>query len=463
MICAYILNEALGNNEAGDVIHMDSEKAEALVAAGTLTEAKAEDLKPDEEQPEHQEEAPEQNAALTRAVDRISRQLETSVANTMAKALANKPRTVPNVTVPAEPKQDVYKCVGQMLKDSWLVTKGDQRAANRLQEYGRRIKVDPLGANETDNAEGGYAVKPEWADKIWDKARDYPRLLEKTERIPISGDTFNIPALNETSLANGSRHGGVLGYWLAEGNPATSSYPALTQVQAVIQTNVVFAYATLQLLQDSNIEPFDRFISRYAGLELVWQENQAVTAGAGTTQPVGILNQPALITVTKSSNDTNAMFGFDDLAKMYRSLYAPSRANAVWLVNPEAYNVLAQMTFVNLAGTVTTYPAFGGVSYNAQDDKFPLRIFGKPVIEWQGLPQLGNVGDIILTDLSQLVTAEKPQLFADVSNDYAFNTLQVAFRFYRRYDIRSPWTAALSSVDGHYSYSPFIVLQGRGT
>jgi HK97 family phage major capsid protein len=132
-------------------------------------------------------------------------------------------------------------------------------------------------------------------------------------------------------------------------------------------------------------------------------------------------------------------------------------------VNPEAYNVLAQMTFVNQAGTVTTYPAFGGVSYNANDDKFPMRIFGKPVIEWQGLPQLGEVGDIILTDLTQLVTAEKPQLFADVSNDYAFNTLQVAFRFYRRYDIRSPWTAALTSVDGHYSYSPFIALQARGT
>ncbi len=425
-LVAYVLNKPFGNNAEGDVVHLESEEAQSLVDAGILTEAKEEDMAAGEDTPEEEEVAPEQNAALTRAVNRISKSLENAVANTMAKTLAsNKGRSnPPALTVPAEPKREVYKCMGEMLKDAWLVTKGDARAANRLQAHSMEARTkSPLGSNEGTNSQGGYAVKPDWASKIWDKARDYPRLIEKTERIPISGDTFNIPALNETSLADGSRHGGVLGYWLSEGSPATSSFPALTQVQAVIQTNVVFSYATLQLLQDSNIEPFDRFIAKYAGLELVWQENQAVISGAGTTQPVGILNQPALITVTKSSNDSAAMFGFDDLAKMYRSLYPMSRANAVWLVTPEAYNVLAQMTFVNQAGTVTTYPAFGGISYNAADDKFPLRIFGKPVIEWVGLPQLGNVGDIILADMTQLICVEKPALHADVSNDYAFNTL----------------------------------------
>lgn len=459
-MCAYTLNRAFGTNNEGDVVHMEQTEAQPLMDAGIISEAKEEDLnKPEEDATPEEDVAPEQNATLTRAVNRISRTIENSIAESVAKTFANTNKSkAPALTVPAEPKQDVYKCMGEMLKDVWLATKGDHRASNRLFAWRQK---NPLGSNEGSNSQGGYAVKPEWADKIWDKARDYPRLLDRTERIPISGDTLNIPSLLETSLADGSRHGGVLGYWLAEGAPATSSYPALTQTQCVIQTNVVFAYSTIQLLQDSNIEPFDRFIAKYAGLELVWQENQAVTQGAGTTQPVGILNQPALITVTKSSNDSAAMFGMDDLAKMVRSLYRPCRKRAVFLVTPEAYAVLQQMAYVNVAGTVTTYPAYG-LTFNFADE-IPLRYGGIGMIEWEGLPQLGNVGDIILADLSQLVTAEKPMLYADVSNDYAFNTLQVSYRFYRRYDIRSPWTAPLSAPDNHYSYSPFIALQSRGT
>jgi hypothetical protein len=100
--------------------------------------------------------------------------------------------------------------------------------------------------------------------------------------------------------------------------------------------------------------------------------------------------------------------------------------------------------------------------YNAHDE-FPLRIFGRPVIEVMNNPQLGAAGDIILCDLSQLVCAEMPGLEADVSFEIQFTTYQTAFRFVRRYDIKSPWTAALTSVDGNYSYSPFVCLQARGT
>lgn len=465
-LVSYVFQKPVGTNAEGDIVQMEAEEAQALIDAGILAEAKAEDLHEEEAPAEEEHEEPAQQAALTRALNNISKNLEKSVADQVAAKVTktlNQKRNAPAIAVPAEPKKAVYRCMGEMLKDTWLVTKGDARAVNRLNAHAQERTKAVLGAAEGTQSLGGYGVKPEWASQIWEKVKEYPRLIDHTDRISIGSSTFNIPAINETSLADGSRHGGVRGYWLAEGAAATASNPALTQVQAVLQTNVVLSYATLQLLQDANVEPFDKFIAKQAGLELVWQENQAVCSGAGTTQPVGILNQPSLITVTKSSNDGAAMFGFDDLAKMFMRLYSPCRRNAVWLCTPEAYHVLAQMTFVNQAGTVTTYPAFGGISYNAADEKTPMRIFGKPVIEWDGLPQLGNVGDIILADMSQLVTAEHPELHADVSNDIQFTTLQVAFRFYRRYDIRSPWTAALTSYDGNYSFSPFIALQGRGT
>jgi HK97 family phage major capsid protein len=468
MLVSYVFNQDFGANKEGDVVSLDPETAQALVDAAIISEATEEHVNGGDDEGDEgaTPDAPEQNAALTRAVASISKNLEKTIAKTTEQVVSrvvNSARPAGLGTAPAQVKAPVFKCMGEMLKAQYLAHAGNTRARNMLNAYENELRVKaPLGANEGTNSQGGYAVKPEWYREIWDKVRDYPDLLSKTETININSNTLNIPALSETSLADGSRHGGVLAYWLAEAATATSSYPALTQVQSVLNTQVVLVYVTNQLLQDANIENFESFIQKKVGLEFLWQGNQAVINGSGSGQPTGIMNQAALITQAKSSNDTNAMFGFDDLANMYRSLYPPSRNNAVWIMNPEAYSVFLRQVFVTAGGTATTYPAFGGVSYNAADE-FPLRIFGRPVIECMNNPQLGSPGDIILADLSQMVTAQHPGIEAAISTEIQFPTLQTAYRFVRRYDIKSPWTAALSTVDGHYSYSPFVVLASRGT
>jgi HK97 family phage major capsid protein len=144
---------------------------------------------------------------------------------------------------------------------------------------------------------------------------------------------------------------------------------------------------------------------------------------------------------------------------MFARLYPASRVNAVWLANPQVYSQLVAMTFPNASGT---YSAFGHLAYNSHDE-FPMRIFGKPVIECLMCPDLGNAGDLILCDLKQLVCAEKPGIDVAISTDVYFSSLQTVYRFCRRYDIISPWTGALTDYNNHYTYSGFVTLQTRGT
>ena len=293
--------------------------------------------------------------------------------------------------MPAQTKEPVFKCMGEMLRTLLASAKGNGKANRMMAAYQDEVKIkSPLGANEGTNSQGGYFLKPTWYKDVWDKIRDYPKLLERTDRYNITGNTFNINAISEAGLSDGSRHGGVLGYWVAEAASLTSTYPALAQVQAVLNTNVVFVYATNQLLVDSNIESFDKKISELAMLELLWQEDNAVIQGSGNSQPLGILNQPALVTVAKNSGDSAAMFSFADLAAMFKALYPPSRPNAVWLMNPEAYAVLIQTAFQPAGSTSAgTYPA-NGLTYNYMDELTPLRIFGMPVIECLMAPQLAQ-------------------------------------------------------------------------
>lgn len=451
----YVLNIDCNLGKAGDVVELEEDQAQALLDAGVIS--------PQEDEAS-EDDAPVEDAAVTRAIEALGKRLEDSLVKVSEKVAGNTAKGF-NAAIPSQAKQPVFKCAGEMFLRLAQAKNNNRNAQKQLQAYQDEVKVKaPAGANEGNNSQGGYFLKPTWYDEIWDKVRDYPDLLGMTDRVSITGNTYNINEINETSLVDGSRHGGIRNYWVGEAAALTSSYPALAQTTLVLNTNVVLVPVTNQLLHDANIESFDKKIKELAGSELLWAQNQACLSGSGTNQPLGVLNQPALITVTKSTNDTNAMFGFRDLANMFARMYPLSRNNAVWLVNSEAMGVLISMVFEPSSGSATTYPAFGAVSYNAADP-FPYRIFGRPVIETFNNSQLGAAGDILFVDLKQLITPENPEVFVDVSEHVGFTTLETYFRFYRRYTIGSPWTAPLVPADGatSRSYSPFISLQGRGT
>lgn len=455
LVC-YVFAKPFGANKEGDQVQLDPEEAQALVDAGVIAEATADDI--GGEEVEEVEEYAEQDAALCRAFDRFGKNLVSTVASVVEK-VQSKGSVAP--AIPAQPKQAVFKGVGEFLA-TLASAKNSSAAQRRLEAYSNEVrKKSPAGGNEGNVLQGGYFLKPEWYKEVWDRIHDYPKLLDMTDRNPISGNTFNIPVITEAGTADGSRHGGVRAYYVGEAVPGTASYPATNNVQAVLTTPLVLVPATNILLQDSNVESYSKKITELALLEILWQQNQAVVAGAGTTQPVGILNQPALVTVTKSSNDSAGMFGFRDLVNMFKVMYPGSRRNATWLMHPACYNSVLAMVFEPATGSATTYPAFGGISYNASDEVSPLRIFGKPVIECLNCSNPGLPGDILLADLKQLVTAEHPEIYADVSTDFSFNTLETYFRFYYRFDIRSPWTTTYLS--GGVNFSPFVALQSRGT
>ncbi len=460
-LVSYIFNDDFGQNKAGEVVSLEPEQAQALVDCGLLAEATAEDLGgPKDEEPEVAEtpaDVPAKEAALQRAIADGFSKLQSTLAKGTQKAKIAAPAL--SIGNHAQPKQPVFKRMSDLCRAVYKAKQGDNRSRNMLAAHMSDLRLKaPAGANETTAAQGGYAVIPEWADQIFSKVKNLPRLLDMCDKQTISGNTLNIPAINETSLADGSRGGGILSYYVSEGNVATTSYPQMTQIQAVLNTLVTIIPITNQLLED-NAYNLDSFLQEKVGEEITWQEDYAVLQGSGTGQPKGILNQAALVTVAKESGQAAASVVFPNLAKMWATLYPASRGNAVWLINPQVYQQLVQMTFPNASGT---YPAFGFVSWDAHEE-FPLKIFGRPALECLMTADLGLPGDILLADLKQLTCAEHPGLQVDVSDQVYFTSLQTLFRFVRRYDIRSPWTAALTDFNGHYTYSPFVALQSRGT
>ena len=88
-----------------------------------------------------------------------------------------------------------------------------------------RLARAPAGAGEGDPSTGGFLVQTNFVSdligSLYDQAHIAPLCDRRQTASPLA--EVKLPAIDETSRADGSRHGGATSYWLAEG-AAVSSY-----------------------------------------------------------------------------------------------------------------------------------------------------------------------------------------------------------------------------------------------
>ena len=193
-------------------------------------------------------------------------------------------------------------------------------------------KANASGVNESVGSEGGFLVPPQFANELLMRAYDND-LLSRCRAFTTTGNSLSIPAIDETSRANGSRFGGVRAYWESEAASFTASQPAFNKVEMKLKKLIGLCYATEELLQDSGIG-IEQVLMQIFAQEIAFKMGDALINGSGAGMPQGVLNAPALVSVSKETGQAAATFLFENLNKMYSRMYAPSRANAVWLDQP---------------------------------------------------------------------------------------------------------------------------------
>lgn len=315
-------------------------------------------------------------------------------------------------------------------------------------------------AGEGSGAEGGYAVPQDFRTAIMAKVMGEDSLLSRTDQITINGNTLSVPKDNGTPWGTS----GVRAYWGAEGGQKTSSRPSLDTM--MLRLNKVYALVpvTDELLEDA--AAMDSFLRRKMGEAIDFAINLAIVQGTGGGQPLGILNSPALITVTKESSQVGDTIVANNVIKMWSRLHSPSRSRAVWLVNQDIETQLYTMALpgkdntgasVSGWGSHVFMPA-GGLSGSPYST-----LFGRPIIPTQACETLGDAGDIILADLSQYLTVLKsgPNPRFDISIHLWFDYDVTAYRAVLRMTGQPWWDAPIDPRDGTNTLSPFVTLEAR--
>lgn len=309
------------------------------------------------------------------------------------------------------------------------------------------------GLSESVGTEGGMLVMPEYATGIFDRVYSND-LLSRTDQYTVSGNSMTFPRSIETSRANGSRGGGIRGYWVKEGGTITKSTPKLGELNLRLKKLAVLVYLTEELVEDAG-PAAEAWVTRQAAQEFEFMIGDALVNGSGAGQPLGILNAPALISVSAEGGQSATTILSANIDNMWARRFAGTD-NYIWLKHQDTHPQLSKLSQSVGTGGQVLYRPPGGLAEAPY-----ATILGKPCMDTEFNATLGTVGDLILTDMSRIVTITKGGIAQAVSTHVEFLTDQRALKFTMRID-GAPWEhSAVTPFKGNNTQSPFVTLATR--
>jgi len=337
---------------------------------------------------------------------------------------------------------------------------GEQLQAIRRAAMGGQM--DPRlfaaqGANETVPAEGGFLVVPEFSEEILQRTYETGEVASRCFDQPMNSNRLIMHAVDEDSRVDGSRWGGIQGYWISEAASYTGTKPKFRDIQLIANKLVGLVYVTEEQLEDG--PALEAYIRKVVPEEFAFKVDDAIINGSGTGVPLGILNSGANYVLAAESGQTTLTILTNNILKMWQHLWAPSRKDAVWFINQDVEQQLYTLALAAPSAAVLfTSPLFtpAGVNGNVYG-----KLLGRDVIAIEQCASLTTNGDIILADMSQYILARKGGVRADSSIHVAFLTGEMAFRWMMRMDGQPWWKKPLTPKNGTNVLSPFVTLASR--
>lgn len=352
---------------------------------------------------------------------------------------------------------DKFRSFGEYLQAvaAASMPRGGQLGEFQCGVYDRRLSLgdrelrSPTGLAESTPSLGGFMVQTDYANELFQKAHQSSSVWQKCRNIPISARSngLKIPGIDETSRADGSRWGGIRAYWLEEAGSKTASKPAFMLIELSLKKLIGLAYATDELLEDASA--LEQVVRMGFEEEFAFKLDDAVIRGTGAGQPLGVLNGPSLVSVTRASSSTLCD---TDVLGVYARMFPSSLPRAEWYTNVDCLPNLMSMTS-NDAGYENIWLP-GGQIANAPYDT----LMGKRVNYIESASTEGTVGDLMFLDLSQYITITKGGMQSAQSIHVNFTTDETAFRFVLRVDGQPLWNSALTPYKGSDTQSPFVTV-----
>src|SRR5262249_21731393 len=158
---------------------------------------------------------------------------------------------------------------------------------------------------------------------------------------------------------------------------------------------------------------FDGELATTLAKAIGWYLDYAFLQGSGGAQPLGVLNDPALIVVNKESGQAANTITYENVKNMLNRLHPACQKNAVWGANVGARAQLLGLvqTVKNVAGTENVGGSGIPILRETADGDFTL--MGLEVEFTEKTPALSSQGDLLLADFSQYYVGLRREMSID--------------------------------------------------
>lgn len=339
-----------------------------------------------------------------------------------------------------------WACFGEQLK-------AIARAMSPNPAVDPRLHAAVSGASAGEPSTGGFLIQTGYSDALLARAREESPILGQCNEIPIPEGTesIDLPVIDETSRATGSRFGGVRVYRKAEAETVTSSKPKFGALK--IQTSEIMgiAYATDRLLR--NARTVEAVFGNAFASEFAFKLTDELIRGGGGDECQGILNAACTVSQAKETGQAAASIVMENLSNMWSHVPARSKARGGWYINNDVEPALDKV--YKAIGTGGSEVPF--ITYqNGQ-----MFIKGRPVQQLEQCATLGTVGDIIFADWAQYIISPQGAIEGQSSMHVRFIYGEMTFRWVYYVNGRPAWLSSLSPFKGATTLSPFVTLATR--
>lgn len=345
-----------------------------------------------------------------------------------------------------------FQCVAKASSDVGMKVK----LAEALEGYWK--EKAPSGLNTIVSSEGGFLPTAEIAKEIKGVTYETGQLLKEVDIMPL-GDTSDRyvwrEAVNEDrSTANS--YNGIVTYWVNEGVAATTSNPTFREREIAVKDLMARIPVTRQLLADSTA--LGAMIMKDTPKSINKTLDRAIFRGTGAGQPLGVINAASTITVAAEGSQGTDTIIKENIEKMYDNLDPDMLSGSKWYVNPHARKELRNLVMAVGTGGAPVYLPEGSMSGSPYGT-----LLGLPVVPTNACSKLGDLGDIVLGNMSDYLIVEKGGIEAAESMHVLFNTNELLFRFTWRINGMPKLAAQITPENANAAdrLSSFVTLAAR--
>lgn len=355
-------------------------------------------------------------------IDAISKRLNLDTPNARARI---RPNTIYNKNALGAQRDEMFGSAAEFLYSI-------SNHAHKDEALNRKLGTLKNDLSSMKPSDGGFLIPEILRAELLRVALERAIVRSRARVIPMDSLTVPFPTVDSTSNVS-SVYGGVIGFWTEEGATLTESKPRFGRVELRAQKLCLYTEVPNELIADAR-PSLEAFISDIFPEAIAWFEDVAFFVGGGVGEPLGFLNAPAAVDVTRSTVVGGANIEWVDIVNMYSRMLPQSLDRAVWIVSPDALPNLFQLT---IAGG-TSPILLGGGGFPSGSVTPPMSILGLPLIVSEKARALGTSGDINLVDFGFYLIGDRQAMSAKQSEDFRFQNDLTAFRVIERLDGR-PW------------------------